>query len=589
MAAGELVFGDIRLPGEVAGVAFDVLGPGSGTSWGTAEDIIDIVESFLQDGATEATTRRGNRELPLRLRLTATDSGALAAAEAALVAECTACDPVDGVNTLTWTPPDGFGPPSVFDIVGAHLAHDLADSEISYGKTVLRRYYSLTLRGLPFSRSVFATELTVPAPPATVTTVVIDDCAYVDNAAVAALWSASPADADAERYNADSVWLDHVNLGPAVLTFTRHSLSEALAGTPYVRITVTAFGSVLNGSGSVPAALTFGLNGTAATVLATSGDTVWLDGSAITTLNTISMTGIQPGDDGGIIVDEIARTNSLTGGTTGRENARQIPVAGSTRSPASLSLYDAAAALGTVLVYTTSDLNAHQPPLRTWLIPGPTVTIDSDLVSGASSPLSTDHVFHIPTGGVTPGGYILLARLISPSVEDDYAIAWEAHTVFGSWTDEGQSGSRTVHLDNTWDVVVIATMDLPPTRTGVNSHIDITLSGPAGVDLDEAWLFNLETGRLTWVECGDGPSLVDGTSSSQLWLDTASVDTPVPSIWRAGSTARENAIHAGDRTQSWGAHEFVPPAVSVFTVTTNSTDAVLTLSHYPRWHTHAGA
>lgn len=743
MANGELKFGDLRFPGDAAGVLIEVLGPGSGTNWGTAEDIVDVVESFLQDGATEATQRRGNRELPLRLRLTADDTGALAAAESMLVAECRKCDPVDGSNTLTWTPLDGFGPPSVFEVIGAKLEHDLSDAEIGYGNQTLRRYYNLTLRALPFSKSVDPVVVDIAAADPEVTTEVLDDGSSTTD------WAIAPTAGNAVRtFTGSTTWVAPAGVvsvlaeavggggggsnnggllgggggggayasktgavspgtGYAVTVggggakgssvgatggtsqFSSSSFVKAVGGTGAsgasggaggqasasvgttrtsggggghsstvaghavggaggngapplgsssvgkggtgaydsanatngiagrVRLTYDgkwtiavdatgikaskpAYGNVaswlertglaadmtdkpyLQVKTSLPAGaatLAFKLNGTPATVVSQSGGTYWLDASAIAILDELRI-DISSADTNAatLYVLELSATTSLTPGSTGRENARQLPVAGSERTVASLSLSDEASGLGTVLVYTTTEIEALLPALREHLVPGPTITPDGTTVSGSTSDLTTEHDFDLSAANLAAGGYLLLAR-IQHDVTEARTIDWAAVSrMNGVDVGDLQSGSRTINLvADEWAVVTIAALNLPPTRVGPGGIVRIQLSGD--VILDNAWLFDVEHGRLTQVDCG---------ASKRLWLDVASVDEPAPSLWRGDNEDRSDAIHAGSDTQAWGVHEFVPPAVSVFTVTTDSTAAALILQHYPRWHTHAG-
>jgi hypothetical protein len=329
--------------------------------------------------------------------------------------------------------------------------------------------------------------------------------------------------------------------------------------------------------------------GTTLSVLAQSGSTYWLDTSAIGgTLTSFRVT--YPPSSGYGYVDEIARTNALTIGTTGRENFRTVDVHGSARAQANLALVDATpAALGSTLVYTSPVIaSMAQPPLRNYLVAGPTVTPDSSLVSGARTPLSTAHNFDVPATGIQAGGHLLLARIRHASAAT-YTLTWSGKSRMGTTDDVGQSGTTDVALAaNTWTIVTVAALNLPTRKLGSSGIVRLTLSAPAGVELDEAWLFNVETGRLSWVECGTGaPS--SGGSASRLWLDAASLDNPEPSISLGTASDRSDELGAGEKVLSFGVHEFAPPQVNVFTATSGSTAAAIVLSYFPRWHTHVGS
>lgn len=751
--AGVLTFGDLTFPGQSGGVYFDALGSQEGTSWGAADALVREVESFLQDGAIAATDRFGNRDLIVRVRIKAMTSIDLASGEAMLVAERRKCDPVGGMNRMTWTPPDG-GPTSVFEVVAARLDLDFDDqAEVGYdGNPPLYRYYQLALTALPYASSANPVTITVPAPPSSSTAPVV-----VDDATATTAWAIAPSAGNVSQFiytsqnwrafeGVTSVFAECVGGGgggayessggtipgggggggayaaftlavtpgtsyPVVVagaagpgiqgaTSTFTAAVQAQGGYPGNGINGGAGGQAAGSAGSTKAsgaaggagyytnsgfnlaggsggnggpplggsyfgrggngqgdgggaaagyagvvrltydgrwalsrdangiraykspignstswlewsgavALTtrkivrvetlwltgsgtvaFKINGAAAPVLAQAGGVYWLDASAFSTLNTVRADLNAPTGEAAFYVGKISLVDSMAPSLTGRQNVRQIAVAGSARSQASLSLADPASALGSVLVYTSTDLNAHQPNLRQFLQSGPTVAPDSTVVSGATSDLSTVHTFDLPAAGVPAGGYLLLARLKHASA-GARVVSYTANSRVGTTNDSpGQSGTRSITLAaGVWTVATVALLNLPTTQVGSSGKVRLTLSGPAGLLLDEAWLFNVDTGRLTWVECGTAAPSAGG-SSNRLWLDTASITDPKPSIWRGNATDRSDAMQAGPNTSAWGVHEFVPPAINVFTVTSNSTAAALTLEHYPRWHTHAAA
>jgi hypothetical protein len=547
----------------------------AGGKFGSPELVKQILQQQLQDGEIVTSVRASNRELELTFMIRSSDLGACALAEADLIREATKAQ-----NTIIFDPGDGKAPPTVFDTFPADVVHDREDVKDTLGI----RDFVLTIPALPYARSKTLVTTSVPAPPPSIITTEIDDCTSTTGWAVTGSVISPTVSTSSGAVIASS---PGSNPTPWWVMLTRSGLSVDISALPYLKVEV--FAKNLNGT------YEFFINGssTPATVIAVDGQTYTLDADAITTLTDVAVKisyGIPNTSAFGELlrVLDISATNATTGGTTGRENARQIPVAGSARTQASLHLVDPDDALGSVLVYTTTDLTANNPPLRQWQTVGPSPVSDPSTVSGSTSDLATAHKFDLPAAGVTPGGYLLLAR-VKATATGDKTISWVARSRMGT-TDisEAQAGSRLVALTaDTWTIVTVGLMNLPPTQVGPDGKIRIELTtDPVSLTLDEAWLFNLDTGRLSWVECGDGTPATGGPSN-RLWLDTASAPDPKPSIWRGTEENRSDSIHAGPDTESWGAHEFVPSAISVFTVTTFSTAAELLLEYFPRWHSHA--
>src|SRR5690349_7353347 len=97
-----LVFGSFDLV-DTYSSDYSVETLGEGTDWGSPEPIEQVIASLLQDGSIVVTQGYDNRTVTIRVIITASDSAALADAEAALFAE------IGKANTLTYTPIDGFG------------------------------------------------------------------------------------------------------------------------------------------------------------------------------------------------------------------------------------------------------------------------------------------------------------------------------------------------------------------------------------------------------------------------------------------------------------------------------------------------
>lgn len=142
-----LELGDLDLTAGSAGIEsykFDVLA--EGFTLGSPEGVKEIVRSLLVDGDLTKRTRHGNRRVPFRVVISGADLQAVADGEAALAQEL-----LRVANTLTWTPPDGFGPPSVFTMVDASIEEQFDDLD-----QLLRtqRIFAVELECLPYTRSV---------------------------------------------------------------------------------------------------------------------------------------------------------------------------------------------------------------------------------------------------------------------------------------------------------------------------------------------------------------------------------------------------------------------------------------------------
>jgi hypothetical protein len=568
-----LTFGALDLLGH------DTTGPyrfnalGEGTEWGNAEQIARTVTTFLQDGALEVVDSYGNRTMTIELKIVGEDSYGLALGEQALFLEV-----AKERNTLVWTPPNiitGSGAPCVFEVVSAQLEHSLDD----LGELRLERRYKLTVKALPWAKSETVTTLVSPAPANVSPTVtLVDACTSTTG------WTGSP---NAATTSGGSVKETVATSGSGYVLATgsllRSGLAISMTTTPYVRIDYSAAGSYPYTSSDVVK-----INGVTVAEAARNGSVAWyLSPSTLNSVQVIHSRTVLAGGGFVLSVNDISRSDLPQDASGAKQTYRTLAVAGSARTQARLALEDPAAALGSVLVYTAPNVGPMmQPPLRAFRTAGSTETADSTAVSAKSSDLATLHIFDIPASQVVAGGYQLLARVkhASAGARD---IAWAARSRMGSTNDTGQSGVQSVTLAaGVWTVVNVAAMVLPTRAMSSAGLVRIELSGPSGLLLDEAWLFNTDTGKLTWVECGTAtPSA--GASANRLWLDPASLANPAPSVWLGTAADRSDAFAPGyPAMQSFGDHEFVPPSMNVFTVTSNSVATAVTLSYSAAFHTH---
>lgn len=357
-----------------------------------------------------------------------------------------------------------------------------------------------------------------------------------------------------------------------------------MGATPYLRLE-----SIVVGTSAIK---TVYINGAPATPVASAGDVAWYDctGMTVTEVKVTSAVLSAGGPtSAAAIVSDISRSSATTDlGVTGRQSSRIIPVTGSMRTPGSLAIA-ATTGLGDVLGFTSPMIDGlATPDLQAKRTAGPSPTVDSTTVSGIRTALATQHEFTIPAGQVARGEHLLLVRIRASSTVTR-TLTWATRWKMGSTTSSDvESGSESAPLAaNVWTIAPVALLDMVPGNPGSAGSVLIRLIADAATDLDEAWIFDMENGRLSIVSCGAG-SPTPGSIHSRLWLDAATLDRPSPSIWVGTEADRSDQLFAM-AARSFGAHEFKPPAQSLFVVTTGATDAEATLTHYPRWHTWAAS
>lgn len=600
-----LTFGALNLIGastDIANYGYSFEALGDDTDWGNPVPVDDKVISWLQDGAIIARKNYDNREILVRVRIRATTSAGLAAGESALMLE------TGKPNLLTWTPPDAASPPCVFSVVMSNL--ELVFDDLNEDRRI--RVYGLRIQAEPFVRSSTLATVTKPGPTGTQTITSIDACTSATNwNQTIQVGTGSPVTTAAAVDGGTAITAQTTSFLSTTqstrVTLTRSSLSAAMSTTPYLRVDLTPspiFSAATWANGTVD--LSFKLNGLAAPVASQTGPIYWFDASAlsITTLTTFEATGYVIGTGAGgsfkFDVADLSRSNVLGDQGTGRQLTRSLPVVGSARTQGNLAIADAANALGTTLVYTYPQAaGVATPSLRQYYTTGAgAITADATTVYATTMDISTPSVgvFEIPAVSIQPGGYLLVARLKHASAGARTA-SWQINGKQGSTILTAGAVSGTVPFTSTaggWVMVTLATVSLPTVKVGPSGKVYVQIATSTGVLLDEAWLFNMDTGNLTWVECGTAAPSAGG-SANRLWLDAPNVSSPAPAAYVGFASDRSDAYHAGGLAaasncaplNSFAVHEFVPPAMNVFTVTTNSTASSVTLTHYPRYQTHA--
>lgn len=593
-----LTFGAVNLIGTDAelaaqGYRFEALG--DDMDWGNPVPIDVKVISWLQDGAIVDRSGYDNREMFIRVRVVGTDSDKLAVAEGVFFPE------VGKRNLLTWTPPDGDGEPCVFSVVMSTLELDLNDIDEVREQRV--HTYGLKITAEPFVRAQNVVTVSSPAPTLTQAITVVDDCTATTG------WASQAQPAGGSQTTSTPAVVGGTYLGKgfsnvstAVATriaLVRTGLSQSLAGTPYIRVDVAPASNFVWTSRALgTTGPTFKLNGLDVAIAAQEGYVYWLDASSVsvTTLTSLAITiqviGNQTTNSVTLNVADVSRSNVLGTQATNRQLSRTLSIAGSARTQGSLSLSDASDALGDVLVYTTPTVpGLATPNLRQFLTLSGTITPDATTVSGFNSEMNVAHYFDVPVDQLRPGGHVLMARITGLTATETFE--GRANSRQGSSDLLPYRPPLSVTTDFTsgeYKIVQFGGIfNLPTHQMGSDGIVRISI-GAVSDDwlLDEAWLFHIEAGRLTWVEAGSGTPAAGGPSN-RLWLDAPTLANPAPGVFLGTEADRSDSFHAAAGLVKFADHQFTAGSMNVTTVTTESTAADLEFSHAPRFFTHVAA
>lgn len=562
-----------------------------GMSFGSADPQDVVTKTLLQDGSSVATDRWDNREIVFGVLISGPDLIAVGAGEKALYAE------LARRNTLTWTPPDGWGPPTVYDVLTSWADFDFDDwGEMEPG-TIGRRF-AIRLTCLPWGRDVEKTVVSAIAngetPPPVVESTV-DACSSTTG------WSTPPSN----TLSIVSGRLRATTSNVYAVTLTRTG-SVDFSTTPWLAVDYLPADAATHSSAQVYA--TFGsappVPSTAIGPSPTTGyKRAWFAfpfdaiPSGVTSSVTFDLNvgGLPTFIPRTVTLALLLRTNQSPFTGTGRQQFRSLVVGGSARTQGSLQIAHDTAALGDVLVFTNEDDGSgYQPACRQYRAAGGAVTPDTSTASGSLSPLDggTPETYDVPARAVPSGTYAILARVKMRTGSATPLLTVTAATRGGGIDSTVRSTARFSPLTTTWTIVEIGRLTLPPTAvpSGSSSVVRLKASASAAVDIDELWIFNVDVGALSWVRAGTGAPATFG-ASNRLWLDTATLDRPRPSVWLGTQADRSDARHAlgFPEIESSGTHIFPPGPVNLFTVTTGAENAAASLDYYRSWTNNAGA
>ncbi|MCL8026307.1 hypothetical protein [Nocardioides bruguierae] len=616
----------------------------NGLQRGSVVPVISVIDSLMQS-SIEVVSGWENRDQQVILTLEGPDSDALAEYEERLHLAT-----AQAMNTLTWTPNDGFGAPTAFDILWARLEGDEAagwdDREVAN-----RRRWILTFRAEPHARS---TEL------------VVDEALSQDGAAGALIngcesltgWSAESTFASLELTTLDvgfgstvpeGTYAIQINpgeqryrdAGGGYFWWTRWetvTLDAAavidFTGTPYLTVWSNPSGAVANPFED-PSVVRAWVDGVEA-ALVTVDDGVWtfITGAPASadevtlyvekTSKLYSKTG-DPADArvfalDVLAIDNLRRESTLpTTSPTGRESTRTITVQGSAPTQGRLEVSHPTLPLGTVIVYTAPVLGqgGYTPDLMKYLDISPYSIADAGGLYGTRTAIgrsedSDSVTFRVPAAALPEGSYQLLGRPYNPANTPDQVgtVTVSAHLELPSGADVGLVTEECTPQQVGGLMLLCGSLALPPATVPSGSGgvvvIEITSTGSSGAGtyglvVSELLAFWAGGGAeattradpgvaLVVVDAGSGSTTTPeaGTANNRLWIDAPSVENGGrPQIWLGTEESRSDAYNAGTVTSAFGVPALSPPATKLYVATTNATYAETVMSHYPRWHTNA--
>lgn len=566
-----------------------------GATLGNATPVERSIETALLDGSFVVTESHGNREPSFQVWIVAPDSVALAYGEKLLFEQCSRR------VEMGWTPPDGWGPRTVYEAFTSSLTHQFDDML----EMRLVRSYLLRVVAAPFgySEDEVSNLAVEPAPVTPVTTTMASGTSATG-------WT-SPAGAvtsDGARIlvptGAPISSFD--NYGTTVYNYLTETTlvfsATDFTGTRYLSADVEFRSAAQFSFSSAPDIYTAYVDGVVLTTVSAISlgagvvRLVWQcnDASATTLrIRSYFQTTTTSGTFG-FKLSNVTRSNVApsTPTATGRQSLRIVPVTGSARTAGSVAIGHATQGLGDVLLYTSPELaRGYSPDMTPYLsATGSTLTTDATTISGRY--ITAGKVFNVDATMLPAGPFLLMFRASS-----DNALAAATATVTvrsmvgGVEFAEQVMPQVDIPAGLTMATYTAGVVTLPLTRFTDESVGSVQIEVDAtGARLDKLWAFYLgEDADLTYVKAGAGtPTL--GAAHSRVFLDAPTLNNDgAPGLFVGTQADRSDAFHPGyPAVQSWGRHLFAPPSVNLFVVTTGATNPSVTLRHRPAWHTHAG-
>ena len=389
-------------------------------------------------------------------------------------------------------------------------------------------------------------------------------------------------------------WVGTPQLSPSVLTPVS-SFSLMLTRTWGTPVDTTSAPIVrIKGSGSQ----TFLINGAPATVLRTE-----LDGSDTVSylrfsgdLETLTMRSA--GGPTATLTNriaEIALLDRMPDAGTGRQRSGQMLVAGSARTGGSLTVDGGASALGRSVLVWTGPSGALLSGLRPLRVAGSAGTTDSDCASGSYNAFNTTSAFEIPAAMLPEAAYDLVLKYRPVALTaSNYTVGVQVYlTPGGSLASDARPGATQggnaplAHPGGVPALHPVARLHLPgglKSPDGWKVRIEITASSSL-MELDDAYLFDVENGSLTIIEAASGNDpLADAT---KIAIQQPSLDDPLPSILATDSGLEWNVTQRAAAFPPGRGHMLDPGLNDVVILCSGAAAYTASYAYYPRWHSHA--
>lgn len=575
-----ITLGDLRLmqagrPAVHDGFTLDV--SKDGFTWGNPAVVISTLISELSDGDIVTQTRAGNREPVLYVRIEADTHAGLIAGDSALSA-------VVGLPCeLSWQNPDPLAPLTVIDVVHSRMDHAWDD----WDALNRRRVWIISMSALPWPRSADLVVTPAVATPVAAPTV-------VNNGSATTGWTSSNGTLTV--------------VSGAVVTTYDPSIGTDFSGTDLVL------------AGAIDTSVQKYIAVDWKTSLAVY-QALWLNSDpfnqptevrrepaptatftrswykvpdATASLSSLKFVVIHAKSTGSatLSIDQVVKAETLPVIGTARQLARTIDPGGNVTAEGTVIVQHATTGLRQTIVFSHPTQGGYSPPLRQWRVAGSTPTTDVNSVSGFRNTLDTVISFCIPTASIPRGDVHLWGRILRPTAG--------AGTILGAAYSAAATGayvgdSQPFRVDRTfpadeWVLVPLARLTLPTSEIGPVGFVQIDMNA-TGLQLDEAWLFAMDKGRLTILDCGAGTPTI-GTISNRLRIEAPSLAEPFGGIlvgvaadWSNAHTPAASTVLC-DQT----GHRFDLDDGSMIHVVTSgpSTEASVSFEHYPRWRAEAG-
>jgi len=338
--------------------------------------------------------------------------------------------------------------------------------------------------------------------------------------------------------------------------------------------------SVNGGTGSKP-------EGSGASPYASAGYTRYYFRSPVTSITQFELSYQFGGSKvGRVYVTEVRKQNSPPASGTLRQKFFTVDVVGSAPSDGTLEVYHDTDSLGQTILYTWPlDGQGFPPPLRPFMVASGPTTADSSLISGGRNDLAATLVrYELPATQVVAGTYEVGAWLRSNTATARSLTLGLATRSAGATVGYYETTFPvTFAAADTWYYVSLGRFELPLNHVAPDSAATVRVeldarTDSSGIDVDEAYLFNIECGSLTMVDCG---------TAKRLWVGAATLDWPMPTVMLGSLADGTDSYSAGDAVSAWGVHEAVPPSINSFVVTRTALDSGMRHRAVPAWHTNA--